>query len=355
MFVQRLRTDFQLAILMVFGVSALVGIAPFMVYRFVHGQPLLGAIDIVLMLCVSLALVHLYRGGNLQRATALVAVTNTVGCIVVGHLVGLPGVFWAFPATLGNFLLLSRGRAVAASAAIVAGLVISGRPFADELQAAVFAVTTVVVSVFAFAFSYRAGLQREQLELLAERDPLTGAYNRRAMERELRIAMEDSRRNHSPVGLAVMDLDHFKRVNDAYGHEAGDRVLVDFATLVTRATRQGDRFFRYGGEEFVLLLPGANAGALATVTEFLRQSGVEQLQCRDLPVTVSVGAATLGDGDDAARWLARADAALYRAKDRGRNRVVLDDGVGAGPEGVVPEPAGGDRRPRRAQCPQTLH
>ncbi len=108
-------------------------------------------------------------------------------------------------------------------------------------------------------------------------------------------------------------------------------MLIDFAGLVTASTRKGDRLFRFGGEEFVLLLRGPDATALRTSTEDLRAMVASHLRCRQDAITVSIGAAALEPGEDVASWLARADAAMYRAKKDGRNRVVVDEGAGMSP------------------------
>lgn len=353
MSLQRLRTDFRFAILILFCVIGLLGIAPFAVLRFVNGPFLVAAMDAAILLAISLVLAYVWRGGNIDRASVLVAAINTLVGILLGALLGLAGALWTYPALLANFLLLSRGQAMLASALIVLALLAQGTALETPMQMAMYAAAAAAVGALAYTFSYRAELQREQLQRLADHDPLTGAYNRRAMERELRIAIEVCRRHPTPVGLLMLDLDHFKRINDAFGHEAGDGVLVALAQLVTRATRQGDRFFRYGGEEFVLLLlPGGNVQSLQAVGEFLRASAFEQLRHGDQRVTLSIGAALWHPGEDAVQWLARADAAMYRAKQQGRNRVVVDDGgdrAGEVPLPSVDAVVGEGRTPRRSR------
>jgi diguanylate cyclase (GGDEF)-like protein len=193
-----------------------------------------------------------------------------------------------------------------------------------------FAVTGLVVGLFAYIFAHRTERQRMQLEQLVTRDALTSTANRRAMEQELPIAIAASRRHDTRTSLAVLDIDHFKRINDGHGHEAGDRVLVDFARVISATTRRGDRLFRYGGEEFVLLLPGIDATALPVLCETLRERVAEQIEIGGRRVTVSIGAAELGPEDSASEWLARADGAMYRAKRDGRNRVVVAATPGAG-------------------------
>lgn len=332
----RLRTDFQFAIFALFCVVAILGIGPFAVYRFMHGQLLAGAVDVAILGALMLTLAYVWRGGSLERTSLFVVAITTLGCIVIGKLIGLPGALWSFPAVLANFLLVRRGYALATSLAIVLALVIDGSAFHSTVERLMYLAAVSVTCLFAYVFARRTEQQRVQLETLASRDPLTGIANRRAMERELHIAAEAFRRHRIPVGLAVLDLDHFKRVNDEHGHEAGDHVLVEFAKLVHSRCRAGDRFFRYGGEEFVLLLPGTDAAALHRLTSELREAVAEGLRAQGMPVTVSIGAAVLHAGEDNAHWLVRADAAMYEAKHQGRNRAVIADG----PDAATPVHAG---------------
>src|SRR5690606_34376684 len=96
-------------------------------------------------------------------------------------------------------------------------------------------------------------------------DPLTGAGNRRSMERDLAQAISAAETAHTPCAVLILDIDHFKRVNDEHGHEAGDRVLVDFVSILRRNLRRGDRLYRYGGEEFVVLLADTDAAGVNAV------------------------------------------------------------------------------------------
>lgn len=158
----------------------------------------------------------------------------------------------------------------------------------------------------------------------AHSDPLTGLNNRRyAEERIARVLAGDTAQ---PAMLAVLDLDHFKHVNDAHGHAAGDEVLVGFARLLLACTRRDDVCARLGGEEFVLLLPRTGPEQAEGALRRLLQQVREARPLSDHPefaFTVSAGLAARAPGDTTARWLARADDALYRAKHAGRDRVVV--------------------------------
>lgn len=321
----RLRTDYQLAIISSFGACAFVGIMPFAVYRFASGNLLAGAVDTAIVASIVLGVVHAWLGGNRARASLLLAVINTVGCLVSASVLGPPGLFWMYPTLLGNFLLLSRRDAVALTAVALVLLTIQGKAYDSTAQLVMFLVSASVSGLVAFVFASRTETQRLELEALATLDSLTGVPNRRAMEAELALAVEQHRAGNGHFGLAMLDLDHFKRINDEHGHEAGDDVLIAFTGLVRRCIRSSDRCFRFGGEEFVLLLPGTTRPALHEIDGTLRRRVAAELSCHGAAVTVSIGAAVLRHDEDWQAWLARADAALYQAKNEGRNRTVVDD------------------------------
>ncbi len=170
-------------------------------------------------------------------------------------------------------------------------------------------------------------LAHDRLERLAAIDPLTDAYNRRFGLGRLREEYSRAVRAEAPFGILMVDIDHFKAVNDTYGHLVGDRVLRAVAGACRRVVREGDVLVRYGGEEFLVLLPGAGRDDVLQIAERIRRA-VSETTVEDgtsrLNVTVSVGATTFRDTVETPEALvALADRALYDAKDGGRNRLVL--------------------------------
>jgi len=169
-----------------------------------------------------------------------------------------------------------------------------------------------------------AGRHLEDLARLARQDPLTGLPNRRALEDELEREVARAARAGAPLAAVVLDVDHFKRVNDGHGHAAGDAVLAAVAARAAAALRAGDLLARVGGEEFAILMPGADLAAAAEAAERIRArvaEGPVEAGGLALPVTVSLGCAALAPGEVGRALLARADAKLYEAKGAGRNRV----------------------------------
>lgn len=329
----RLRTDFSLAIITLFGALAAFAFLPYALYRFANGAMVHGVVDLAVVVAVVVAVGHAWRTGRTRAAGMFLGLISTAACLVTAMLPGAIGLYWIYVALLANYLLVRRTEAAAMSVFALAVVAIYNDVFASNEQKLAFVVSVLLVSLFAFIFAYRAELHRQQLETLATIDPLTGIGNRRSMESELQIAIQTHRRTGAGFGLAMLDLDHFKRINDQFGHEAGDQVLVEFARLVRTHTRQVDRLFRFGGEEFVLLVPGADAAALGRIADKLCAMIAAQLRYKDRSITVSIGATALLPQEDANAWLARADAALYRAKRAGRNRAAVDPPVGAAAPG----------------------
>ena len=157
-------------------------------------------------------------------------------------------------------------------------------------------------------------------------DPLTGISNRRAFDESFeKLLTVHANSEQGPLAIAMLDLDHFKRVNDVQGHLAGDRVLQDVTQLIKAGIREGDVLARFGGEEFVVLMPHTTLESAAGLSERLRKRIEDKLE-----TTASIGLAASTPGESTTSLLARADAALYTAKKEGRNCIALHEGAAGG-------------------------
>ena len=180
------------------------------------------------------------------------------------------------------------------------------------------------------AMSISNAVLYEQANKLAVTDGLTGISNRPSMEKSLRIEFERSKRYNSPLSLILLDVDHFKDVNDTYGHQKGDEILIAIASLLKKACRANDIAARYGGEEFLMILPQSNAQGAFKIAERVREemmkisfTGNES----NFAVTVSCGVAEFNkDYESINKLIAAVDQALYEAKNGGRNRTILGKG-----------------------------
>lgn len=176
--------------------------------------------------------------------------------------------------------------------------------------------------------AYRDGIARRVEE--SERDPLTGLMARVALEKYLPALLQHCAERDSPVSAVMIDLDHFKRINDTRGHAAGDEVLRRVGEILADTSRKDDLAIRYGGEEFLLVLAGARRlhGRLTAERVRERMAATRFPSMPDLFVTCSLGVAEWTPGEPVEAWLERADRALYRAKERGRNRSESEGSPG---------------------------
>ncbi|HTE51159.1 MAG TPA: sensor domain-containing diguanylate cyclase [Kofleriaceae bacterium] len=186
----------------------------------------------------------------------------------------------------------------------------------DDLDLLRFITTTVALDI-----------DNARLRRLALTDPLTEAYNREFLQQHLPRVIELADQRGEPLAVAMVDIDHFKEVNDQFGHEIGDRVLTDVANRLRAAIRAGDLLIRYGGEEFLALLPGASIVPALEIAERMRarlEGDPIAVDGKAIAVRISVGVAERRRGaDSSVELIRRADQALYAAKRSGRNRVEV--------------------------------
>ncbi|MDP4529479.1 GGDEF domain-containing protein [Alkalimonas delamerensis] len=325
----RLQQDFHLAMLSLVGLIVFLCVTPYAVYRYWEGSYLVAYVDATLVVATSLAVLYAWLTGNTKGAGLFVASIFCVGVVLVVSSLGPVGLFWTYPFIIFVFFLVPPFRALLLLVLVLVTLLawsawLPGTIFDDRVQLTSFVVTATVTSFFSYVFAYRMLVQRRELESMAARDALTGAANRRELDLALEFAAGAGRRSRDKdIALLLLDLDFFKKINDEAGHQAGDQVLVNLVQLLQKHTRLSDQVYRFGGEEFVILLDDVEADEALAVAEKLRQRIAAELQSQTGAVSASIGVALLGPQEAWQSWLARADAALYRAKSGGRNQVVM--------------------------------
>lgn len=318
----RIQVDHRI----VFWLSLLASLAvsPFVAYHLMLGHWVLLLISAsAWIVLLGMAIDSRVSGRVTMRSLLSFAVVASAGVLLATHHLGLPGALWAYPAVPFAYYLLGTRFAGYVILVLCPGVVLTVATQVDTALLARLAATITLTWLLSFAFSVNTDRQRRELAELACRDPLTGTGNRREMEAALRRAVHLKERHGTPYSLIILDIDHFKRINDSHGHQTGDRVLIALTERIQERLRQTDQLFRAGGEEFVILLPETGvaqarqvAGELAERIRSSALSGIEG-------VTASLGVAELGAAESLDHWFMQADNALYAAKAEGRDRVKL--------------------------------
>lgn len=250
------------------------------------------------------------------------SVIMLLGTVAAGHdyLIYLA---FTFAGSIYLFLDSRNARLISILLLVPAGVMVSS--FLSTVHTVFFmgALTlTFLIMEFLYFILYR---QETRLREQTIRDPLTNAYNRRAMMDVLEHTAALSARHDTPSSILMIDIDHFKSINDDFGHAEGDTVLVNLVSALEQRLRTSDKICRYGGEEFVVLLIGAHANAAVNVANSIREMIAVKPLSRKTAVTVSCGVAEAAPSESILQWLERADAALYRAKVSGRDAVCMAD------------------------------
>lgn len=319
---RKLEASFQLSIVMLFGICSALVLAPFAVYRFLTGAFLAGVLDVIVMICITCFVAYALKSKKVELSGRVIVVINCLGVSISAVLLGFTGVFWVYIVILSNYFLTQSQRfATVFSLLAIAAVLFFVKTFATTIEMWSFLMTSLLLAMLSGIVAYQYDKQKCRLELLATIDPLTGAYNRRAMESELKLALEEFTRKGTPMSVIMMDLDNFKFINDHYGHEKGDHVLASFAKLVKQNTRTNDRLFRYGGEEFLMLINNGKVHEAEAIAEKIRITVQMSPKSEMEHITVSIGVASIRQSESVDQWVARADAAMYRAKQLGKNRV----------------------------------
>lgn len=296
---------------------------PFGLYRYYQNDPVTAA----LILFTAIPLVigawanHVNHKNYLLRNGALLYAGLFVLLLV--YRIGILGFAWSFPLVLAYIFIFSSRAALFYNTIFVSSVIIIGSYTIDIEILVRQSVGLVMTMIFGIVFSKVIHDQKDLLEQAAYVDVLTGALNRRGMFHSLGLHINQFER-HPEVksSIILLDIDHFKTVNDHYGHGAGDEILAKISEIIMSHIRKEDLFFRYGGEEFLILTPFTELKDASQIAENLRdlieQSdfGIKQT------VTISCGVAELSHSVTGASWIERADKALYQAKLIGRNTVV---------------------------------
>lgn len=307
------------------GITALALLTIFAVNNLLQGRFDVGLLVLFAQAVLMVVVLALRRGKPTPVPFSVVAALLIVAVLYAVVRQGILGALWGYPVVLICYFMLSRRMALLFSLAIIVTLTMFVAHWASfVLSTRVFATLLITVIMINIILNVVGELQ-EALIRQALTDPLTGAFNRRRMEQTLEQMVEQGKRRALNNVMLMIDIDHFKAINDRLGHEAGDQVLRQIVAVMNGRKRIVDMLFRIGGEEFIILLLDTNVADAFAVADSLRLLVEQTPMLKDQKVTVSVGICAQRTGQSADEWLRCADTALYRAKRNGRNRVEFGE------------------------------
>jgi diguanylate cyclase (GGDEF)-like protein len=300
-------------------------LAPVDAHNFYTGQiiPALAGLTLLLVFVINIGLLSTGKDAFLSPALVLLL---TIAMVVLSMVYGQTySLYWLYPLLVALPVLLRTRWAIWLG--ILCGVIVTPLVFYQfESETAIIICLSMAHTWLVSAWlMYAVNLQSSRLKDMALTDALTGAFNRRYFESQAEQALEIWQRYQRPSSLLVLDIDHFKQINDSFGHTAGDEALKGLVALISQRIRGVDTLCRYGGEEFVVLLAEARAVQAASVAEEIRRKVEEADLVPGSTMTISIGVADLTQASSVHTWFQAADVALYRAKQAGRNRVEMEN------------------------------
>lgn len=320
----------QQYMVMVIAFGGAIAIFPFALYRLLVGDWLMAAVDGCMVAGMLVVGVVTYRSHNIDTSGVILSIIGLVGMTSVVYIKGPLLIFWAYPTMVALYFILTPVRAITLT--LITTFVLSITLYLNMplLEFVAVLMTLLVNNIFAFLFANQMKTQSDRLYQLVRKDSLTGVGNRRALDEKIEEMVALHKRTGEVFSIVILDADHFKKVNDKYGHSAGDNVLIKLASIIQHRIRCTDGLYRYGGEEFVALLLATKVDSALAIAEEFRQLIESTALIEGHKVTISQGIAEYVTNESADSFFQRADEALYAAKESGRNRsCIAKDGVAA--------------------------
>jgi diguanylate cyclase (GGDEF)-like protein len=305
---------------------SLVAMGPLVMIQWGQGHGLLAFLLAVFCLN-SIVVIALLRWRNVYFCQGWVFVILAVVCAVYSTAInGHSGLYWAYPAVAALFFLVGLREACLSVIVFIAAMAIVSFNIFPQADFWRILFSLALTATFVMIFAWLAGRLHDELTRLATTDPLTGCLNRSQLADILNGQIQMRERYERVSSLVLIDLDFFKRINDNWGHMAGDHVLQQVAGRIKQALRDSDQLFRVGGEEFMIVLPETRQKEAENLVQRLLLGLSEKPFMNDITLTASAGVTEVVKGETWSTWLNRADQALYRAKMAGRNRMITARG-----------------------------
>ena len=307
------------------ALAVLMLMLPLTLYALLRGNYVAGFGGAYINTILVINTVLIAHGRNHEPMTLYALIPGGIVCMALSYTVdGNLASVWCFPSILACYCMLSRRKAIVANTMIMSVAVPMMWLTLDPVDAARLSASLLCVSLFANILVREIDAQQLRLRYQLNHDPLTGLLNRTSLKAQLQAAISAYKDSSIPATLIAIDLDHFKSVNDRFGHDGGDIVLCEVARLLKEHVAHDGTAFRLGGEEFLILLTDNGKATAYNRAESLRATIADTAILQSHPISASIGTANLHITDDEKSWTRRSDNRLYAAKRNGRNCVVSD-------------------------------
>lgn len=326
---QEVKRTQQELILMLLSGAALIGLIPFVILRaLVHEWPN-ALFNIVLCSVFLINGLYVYKTRRVKGPRLVFALLLVFAVFIGFYLKGIAQSPWAYPGLVAIFFAVRPKLAAIFCLVCITGISIMAYPAMTIFEYTTYLTSLSFTCLFVYVFANLTRQQRKALIKLSRRDPLTNLRNRRAFDLALDQFIGLIRDNRHTCMLLI-DIDHFKEVNDKFGHSMGDDVLRELGNLMTKRMRRSDHAYRIGGEEFAMILTNSNFESAINVAKDIGCIVEGANIIEDRKITISIGVAEYSENESKDSWFKRCDDALYLAKASGRNNFKLADSPSSG-------------------------
>lgn len=312
----------QTKLILIVSFIAVISIIPFLIYRIVEENWFMVVLNSVIVIGMSLIFIYVYKMNEAKWASVFLVIVVLSGGLFSFYVNDSNAIYWIYPSMMATFFIVKPRHGFIINFVVYFIYLPRLVTTYDVIQIGIISISVFLTNIIAFSFSEGQRNQAEKLRRLASEDYLTKTGNRRALDVKLKKIHKTLKNHDNFASLILLDLDHFKRVNDEHGHLIGDGVLVEITTLLKEQINDRANIFRYGGEEFIVVCEKKGVTEAFGFAESFRKNVKNNIKVAGKPVTISLGVAEYNKEESIDEWIHRVDLALYQAKNQGRDRTV---------------------------------
>lgn len=294
----------------------------FAIYRGVEQQWAVAILDLIVFIGMAIIFVYVYKTDDVKKVSLIIILLALIGNVISFYLNGIRQLSWIYPAMLFAYYLLPPKKGIYVNLLMLMFYIPKLVSILTLIDVITVISTILMTNMIAFVFASGLTNQTRRLKKLASVDYLTQTGNRRALNHHLKNVHKQLKNHDKTASLVLLDLDHFKKINDTYGHIKGDEVLMNLSKILMGSYQGLGQVYRYGGEEFMIVCPDVSIKEVCDKSESVRKQVKRQVTIHKHCLTISLGVAEYIKEESIDEWIHRVDLALYQAKKEGRNRLI---------------------------------